>query len=150
MQTRRLLMAAVVVMSGLGAGVVASAAAGAGGKPVGPGPTAAGPLVTFSGHADGLFPGSHLQLPVTVTNQQLSDTRVTGLRVTVGAASPTCPGTTITIPDWTGNVVVAAKTGTATISLPVAMPTTTGDECAAKQYPLTFVGDARPAAVPYP
>jgi hypothetical protein len=139
-RTRRHVVAAAAIAA------VASGAAGAPRTTPGPPPAPGGPLVTLSGNVDGLYPGAALTLPLTVTNTQPYDVRLTAVRVDIGAASAACPASSITVNSWQGGAIVPGR-GTTQIQLPVAMPTGAADGCVGQTFPLTFVGDAQPAKV---
>lgn len=130
-------------------GLLAAAALGApaGRRPpaAGPGGTAPSPpLFTMTGAVEHLLPGKTTTVPVTITNRQSYEIRVTGVRAAVDAPSAACPATAIAVGPFTGSVLVPAG-GTGTVALPVTMAPDAPMACENVTFPLTYTGDAEPA-----
>jgi len=137
---RRWQLAAVAVAAVAAAGTTAWGAP----RATGPGSGPAGPLVTLSGQVEGLHPGATLSLPITVTNTQAYDVRLTAVRVAVGDAAVGCAAANLSVSSWQGPTLVAARAATV-IRVPIVMPDAVPDQCAGQQFPLTYTGDAEPA-----
>jgi len=94
-----------------------------------------------SGQVEDLRPGGTRPMVLTVRNPNSIGIRVTSLTVRAGAASAGCSASSLTLPQWTGSLVVP-KNGTATLTVQVGLKPTAPDACQGAQWPLTYGGTA--------
>ncbi len=94
-----------------------------------------------SGHVEELRPGGTRPMVLTVRNPNSVAIRVTSLTVTAGSA-PGCPASTLTLPQWTGSLLVPKKNGTATLTVNVHLKPSAPDACQGARWPLTYGGRA--------
>jgi hypothetical protein len=95
----------------------------------------------MSGQVENLRPGGSRPMVLTVRNPNSVGIRVTSLTVRAGAASVACQASLLTLPQWTGSLVVP-KNGTATLTVNVALRPTAPDACQGARWPLTYGGTA--------
>ncbi|MFL5797131.1 MAG: hypothetical protein ACJ77A_04250 [Actinomycetota bacterium] len=104
----------------------------------------------ISGDANGLYPGRTTSLPLTVTNPNTSLISVTSLTVAVtGTDVPGCDasGTNLATAGYSGPpFTVPANDGTATVSVPISMPTSVVDACRNATFALAYGGSATQVA----
>jgi hypothetical protein len=94
-----------------------------------------------SGQVENLGPGGTQPMVLTVRNPNSVGIRVTSLTVRAGAASVACQASSLTLPQWTGSLVVP-KNGTATLTVNVVLEPTAPDACQGARWPLTYGGTA--------
>jgi len=95
----------------------------------------------MSGEVQNLRPGGSRPMVITVRNPNSVAIRVTSVTVAAGTAGPSCPASALTLPRWTGGLVVP-KRGTATLTVNVGLKPTVSDACQGARWPLTFAGAA--------
>ena len=94
-----------------------------------------------SGQVENLRPGGSRPMVLTVRNPNSVGIRVTSLTVRAGAASAACQASSLTLPQWTGSLVVP-KNGSATLTVQVSLQSSAPDACQGAQWPLTYGGTA--------
>ena len=94
-----------------------------------------------SGEVQDLRPGGTRPMVLTVRNPNSVGIRVTSLTVRAGAASATCQASSLTLPQWTGSLVVP-KNGTGTVTVQVSLKTSAPNACQGARWPLTYGGTA--------
>jgi hypothetical protein len=94
-----------------------------------------------SGQVGDLRPGGSRPMVLTVQNPNSVAIRVTSITVAAGAAGPGCPGSSLTLPQWTGSLQVP-KRGTASVTVDVALEPSAPDACQGADWPLTYGGTA--------
>jgi hypothetical protein len=94
-----------------------------------------------SGQVENLRPGGSRPMVLTVRNPNSVGIRVTSLTVRAGNASTACQASSLTLPQWTGSLVVP-KNGTGTLTVQVSLKPTAPDACQGARWPLTYGGTA--------
>jgi hypothetical protein len=94
-----------------------------------------------SGQVENLRPGGSRPMVLTVQNPNSVAIRVTSLTVTASAASSACPASSLTLPQWTGSLLVP-KNGTAAVTVDVALKATAPNACQGSRWPLAYGGTA--------
>jgi hypothetical protein len=94
-----------------------------------------------SGQVQNLRPGGSRPMVLTVRNPNSVAIKVTSVTVAAGAAGSSCPASALTLPRWTGGLVVP-KRGTASLTVNVGLKPTAPDTCQGARWPLTFGGTA--------
>lgn len=97
----------------------------------------AGTAFGVHGDADGLHPGATLPLRLTLTNENAFPISVTSVAVSVGEATPGCPGDLLEPGELPGPVSVPAGDRTI-VSLPVHMAGDVPAACEGASFPLTY------------
>jgi hypothetical protein len=94
-----------------------------------------------SGQVEDLRPGGAQPMVLTVRNPNRVGIRVTTLTVRAGAASAGCPASSLTLPQWSGSLLVP-KNGTATLTVNVTLRSSAPDACQGARWPLSYGGTA--------
>jgi len=94
-----------------------------------------------TGQVTSLDPGVNRSLVLTVRNPNNFAIRVTSVTVAASAASSSCPAGALTLPSWTGSLLVP-KDGTTTLTLQLLLKATAPDACQGATWPLTYGGTA--------
>ena len=94
-----------------------------------------------SGQVEDLRPGGSRPMVLTVRNPNSVGIRVTSLTMRAGNASTACQTSSLTLPQWTGSLVVP-KNGTGTLTVQVSLKPSAPDACQGAQWPLTYGGTA--------
>jgi len=99
----------------------------------------------LSGNITGLYPGAHPNLPVLVTNQNNQDIKVTQIQIMVTATNKTgctTASTNLQPTNYTGPGFVVHANSSATINLPITMPSTVSNACQDATFTLSYGGSA--------
>lgn len=113
---------------------------------VGGGNVACPKSFTIAGNAGGLYPGGTVQLPLTLSNPNSEDIRVTSITVSVAATSaPSCAAANLQPADYAGPGFVVPGNGSGTISLPLTLSHAAPDACQNVTFTLSYGGKAEPA-----
>jgi hypothetical protein len=140
----------LALLAMIGVGLLSYGAGSFAGSSAAPKPKAAAPGngqanghrdFVVSGQVENLRPGGSRPMVLTVRNPNSVGIRVTSLTVRAGAASAACQASSLTLPQWTGSLVVP-KNGTATLTVNVALKSTAPDACQGARWPLTYGGTA--------
>ena len=94
-----------------------------------------------SGQVQNLRPGGSRPMVLTVRNPNSVAIEVTSVTMAAGPAGPSCPASALTLPRWTGGLVVP-KRGTGSLTVAVGLKPTAPDACQGARWPLTFGGTA--------
>lgn len=101
---------------------------------------------TIVGNAVGLYPGGTVQLPLTFTNPNQNDIRVTSVTVSVtGSSRPSCGASNLRTSSYSGPGFVVPGNGSGSISLPLTMSHAAPDACQNVTFTLSYGGRAEEA-----
>lgn len=94
-----------------------------------------------SGQVENLRPGGTQPMVLTVRNPNSVGIRVTSLTVSAVSASTTCQASYLTLPQWTGSLVVPKK-GSSTLTVQVSLKPAAPNACQGARWPLSYGGTA--------
>ena len=129
------------------AGVAAVAILAGGGmamarRSTGPAPPRPSHLeLAISGDVEGLHPGAHAALEVTVANPYAFDVRLRSLEITVGDAGPDCSAPALIVGPIPTDDIVRGRAASV-VDVPIAMADSAPDACQGATFPLTYTATA--------